>query len=355
MTTIAVQGSESIVMRPMWGPLVEVAPIAAAWIHAFSCVSPIPTVVGLGVPELSARWWGATVGSVAVLGCNAVDTSVWSGGTRTMMAARFPVSLGLGLRASGWVWPHFAVAPALDEVEARRFFVEPSEVAPRGLLGALAEMAEGRFAILTDTHVYLDPNPEHGIDDVARFLARFAELVAARKYEIGSPPAQRERATGLAEALAAHDATVDPRHDSVIVHVDNFVVEAVHFPDAWDPYTHVQLTFPVALGPPFVVRRASGLVPQIFASDTAIGDGELDRKLAISARDPASVAAILGGPLRAPLLALRERHPTFTFTERVLDVATRGAFSVTATAALVEELLDLASSLTPRQDASPYR
>lgn len=349
------EANPPIQWRTLWGPLVGIAPHASAWIQAFSCVSTVPKVVGPTTPDLHARWWGTTIGSIDVVGCSASDESAWSSGARTMMGARYPVSLGLGLRASGCVGSDFVVAPALEEGAAQRFFLEPSAALPRGLFGALSEVAQGRFAILTDTQVYLDPNPAHDLDRVAPFLARFAELVAARQWELGPTPAQRDRATALAEALSAHATTVDPFHDSVLVRRDDFAVEVTHCPDIWDPYTHVQLTFPIALGPPFVVRGASGLVPQLLANDTAIGDSELDRKLEISTLDAAALAAVLRGPLREPILALRERHPTFTFTERALDVTMRGAFSVTSTAALVEELLALVSCLTAPRVAQPYR
>ncbi len=341
--------------RPLWGPPVETREDPAVWIRAFAGVSAVPGDVTFANPDLTSSWSGAMVGSVEVVKCHAVDTNTWYGGSRTMLAARYPVSLGLGLRAAGWLSSDFVAGPAADDAGARRFFSEPSAVARWGILAVLVAAAHGRFVILTDTQIYLEPDPAHDVDDVARFLAGYAENVAARKREIGSPAEQRERAAGLAEALAAHEASVDPRHDSVVVRRGDFVVEAVHYPDVWDPYTHVRLVFPVALGPPFVVRRASGLVPQIFASDTAIGDSELDRKLEMSTNDPAALASVLRGPLREPILALRDHHPTFTFTERALDVATRGAFSVAGTATLVEQLLAIAATLSTQEAARPYR
>ncbi len=344
----------SIAWAPATGPLLATIPSAEGWISALATVgSPFGVYGAVGRRSERTCWYTADVDSVAVTLCH--TRSIWS--ETTLLSARFPVTLGFGLKASGRRAPRIDADSAASPAEAERFLFGPCAEARSGLAAVLAAIAGERFVLVTDTAVFLELGPNQSVDDAARLLARFVEAVEARKRASQPPPRLEAWSRSVLEAAAAWDPRVDPRHDVVVLRHGALSVDVRLALEPGRSATILRLTFPDAIAPPFTARAASGLIPQIFCYDVAIGDSELDRKLDVQTFDGPAVGAVLRGRIRSKLLALRSRWPWFSLTERSLSIDAGRELTGAETAAVVEEPLAFGATLFESAPASvrPYR
>ncbi len=347
--------------RPLEPRRIQVAGGASHCLEVFTPTTPRDTQTVAQVEMWAARsdWRLATIEGVEVTAVQveAPTTSLSSGPVLSRLVfVQFPVSLGLGLRVSGPGTLQITRAVAVEPEAAARFFLEPFEGNPRGLLGRLEPATEpGNLVVLTDTCVLLQPRHDWPLDAIAMHLATFARAVADRKAKLGSTDAQRSWSADLASALPAPETTTDPAHDSIVIRRGVLVAEARFHPDTRAPTTHVRLRFPSAIAPPFVVTAESSWVPRFLTTDVAIGDTELDRRLDVRTEVVGVVGAVLRGPVRQPLLRLRERWPEFAFNERFVEVTTRRRQSTSEVVDVLDALFELGAALFAPAPTQPYR